>query len=410
MNNRPGLSSHLPTIALLTTSLGLVVWYAVSEFIPELPFATLSLGFDPVRYHVFAVRNTSSSALDLLTTADASAFGQLGYPVLLSLLYGLTTPDPLIGCIANWLLWVGAGSLVAGLGDPRPGTLSRLPFTALWLLYPEAIAWCGATGKEPLVIFTIACAVRTCSSDMPRWAQGLLIAALAVGMYWVRSQTTPLVLLPLAISFEFRRDVPRVRGSRVLVLALIGVIGLYVAGQTRTEDDDTINPLALAGYDKLGESAPDALSRRSLLRQMGSPNRAMDVLYVPIRSIANILCPLYLGPTWWFENASGFLGFLSAGLCFLAVLAISLRLLDREPWTRTRAVLFGVVALGTMALGLSGIIHERYRSIVVAALLPLGLRSFREEVAAHGRRRLVLGGAVLPVFIFLLYRILRQLS
>lgn len=388
----------------------LAVCYAVYEFIPELPFATLYLGFDPFRFHVFAVRNASLSALDILTRTDASAFGQLGYPVLLSLLYGLTTPDPLIGCIANWLLWVGAGFLVARLADPSPGPSSRLPFLALWLLYPEAITWCGMTSKEPLVIFLVACAVTTCCSRMPRWAQGLIIAALAVGMSWVRSQTTPLVLLPLAISIEFRRDVPRARGSRVLLLALIAVISLYVAGQASTEVDESSNPLALAGYDKLQQAAPDTLSRRSLLRQMGSPNRVVDILYLPVRSLANIICPLYLGPTIWLNSVGDFLELLSGGLCFLAVLALLLRLLDHEPWTRTRAVLFGVVVLGTVALGLSGIIHDRYRSIVLAALLPLGMRSFREELAAHGRRRLLIGGAVLPVFVFLLYRIMRQLS
>jgi hypothetical protein len=281
---------------------------------------------------------------------------------------------------------------------------------ALWLLYPDGIAWCGTTSKEPLVVFAVACAVRTCSSRMPKWAQGLIIAALAAGMFSIRLQVVPLLLLPLAISFEFRGEMPRARGSRVLVLALIAVIGVYVAGKADTEDGESSNPLALAGYDKMQTSAPDALSRRSILRQMGSPNRAVDILYVPVRSLANIICPLYLSPTWWFESVGAFLEFLSGGLCFLAVLAVSLRLVDHEPWTRARAVLFGVVALGAMALGLTGSIHDRYRAIIVAALLPLGIRSFREEVATHGRRRLVIAGAVLPVVVFLLYRVLRQLS
>jgi hypothetical protein len=70
----------------------------------------------------------------------------------------------------------------------------------------------------------------------------------------------------------------------------------------------------------------------------------------------------------------------------------------------------GRFSLGFLALGLSGIIHERYRSTIVAALLPLGMRSLREEVAVHGPRRLLVGGVVLPVSIFLVYRILRQLS
>jgi len=39
----------------------------------------------------------------------------------------------------------------------------------------------------------------------------------------------------------------------------------------------------------------------------------------------------------------------------------------------------------------------------------LGMRSFREEVALHGYRRFILAAATLPVFVLLLYRILRSL-
>jgi hypothetical protein len=101
---------------------------------------------------------------------------------------------------------------------------------------------------------------------------------------------------------------------------------------------------------------------------------------------------------------------LSAAVCSSAALTIILVLFGSQSWTRNRSILFGVLVLGLIALGLSGIIHERYRSIIVAALLPLGLRSFREEVAVHGSRRLVLVGAVLPVSAFLFYRILKLIS
>jgi len=403
------VSSHLWTLVLLTASLVLALWYATSEFIPYLPFADLGAGFDSFRYHVFAARNASSSAAAILASADAASFGQTGYPVLLSLLYGITRPDPLIGCIANWILWAVAGLLLAPLADIESGGSSRLPFLALWLLYPEGITWCGTTSKEVIVVFAVACAVRTCSSRILRWAQSLVVGPLAVGIFWVRSMAAPLLLLPLATSFEFRRQAPRAQGSRVLACALVAVLGLYLAGGASKEDIDTSNPLALAGYDKMDRDAADGLSRRSILRQMGSPNRVADLFYVPVRSMANLLCPLYLGPSA-VTSVDAFCELLSAGLCFIAVWAVSLRLFDRERWTQTRAVLFGVFALGFLALGLSGIIHERYRSTIVAALLPLGMRSLREEVAVHGPRRLLVGGVVLPVSIFLVYRILRQLS
>jgi hypothetical protein len=54
---------------------------------------------------------------------------------------------------------------------------------------------------------------------------------------------------------------------------------------------------------------------------------------------------------------------------------------------------------------LTGIIHQRYRSIIVPALLPLGMRSFREEVAARGFAHIILIGTIFPLAVFVLYRI-----
>ena len=71
-------------------------------------------------------------------------------------------------------------------------------------------------------------------------------------------------------------------------------------------------------------------------------------------------------------------------------------------------VAIGALALGVLVLGLSGVIHPRYRSIVVAPLLPLGVRSLREEVQDRGIGRLLLFGVAAPVLLFLSYRFLRR--
>ena len=341
------------------------------------------------------------------------AFDLTGYPILLSLVYSLTTPDPLVGCTFNWLLWVVAGLLLVPLAKSESSFASPLPFLALWMLYPEAIDWNGTTSKEPLVAFAMACAVRTCSSRVPRWVQVLVVAALAGLMLSVRSVTVPLIALALAISFEFRKNSPKGRWSRTLIVAGAAVAALYVLGGNHGDEVDTDNPLANAGYTRMEQYFSGGLSSSSVLRRMGSPDRVVDSFYVPIRGVTHLISPLYVNPSSLpFAQISAPSGmvWLSAGICSTAALAIFLGLLGPQSWTRSRAILLGVLVFGLIALGLSGLLHERYRSLIVAALLPLGMRSFREEVAVHGHRRFVLAASALPVFVFLLYRILRLLS
>jgi len=405
--------SYAPIVVVVAASFILMLWYATSKFVPYIWLFDRGIGYDAFRYHIFAQRNAQYSLLEILSSYDVGEFSQTGYPVLLSQLYRLITPDPLVGCVFNWLLWVAAGFLLIPLAKPESGFYTPLPFLALWLLYPEGIDWTGTTSKEPLVAFAVACAIRACSSRAPRWAQLLIVGALAALMLWVRSVVAPLIVLAFAISFEFRRVSPRSAWSRTIMLAVAAVVALYVAGGNPADEEDTNNPLANAGYSQMEQAFYEDLSSRSVLRRTGSPDRVMDSFYVPIRGLTHLVCPLYFDPfALPFAAAaqpSGMI-WLSAGVCSSAALAILLGLVDRRLWTRNRAILFGVLVLGLMGLGLSGLIHERYRSIIVAALLPLGMRSVREEIAVHGPRRLLIGGAVLPVFVFLLYRILRQLS
>jgi hypothetical protein len=138
---------------------------------------------------------------------------------------------------------------------------------------------------------------------------------------------------------------------------------------------------------------------------MGSPDRAVDSFYVPLRGVSHLFTPLYASPFNF--PLVGVLVWMSSAVCSFAALAILLRLWSRQPWTHGRAILFGVVVLGLLALGFTGTMNQRYRSILLAALLPMGMRSFREEVAVHGFRRFIFGGIALPVSIFLIYRIVR---
>ena len=140
---------------------------------------------------------------------------------------------------------------------------------------------------------------------------------------------------------------------------------------------------------------------------MGSPNRVVDSFFVPIRGVSHLFSPLYVSPFNY--PIGGIVVWLSSAVCSAAALAIVLRLLAGDPWTRTRAILFGVVVLGVIALGFSGMIHQRYRSILVAALLPLGLRSGREEIATVGTRRLMAAGVFFPVAVFATYRVVQML-
>jgi len=156
----------------------------------------------------------------------------------------------------------------------------------------------------------------------------------------------------------------------MLLLAVAVVVGLYIAGEKSADDDafgthDAFdNPLAQAGYGTIEATFSQGLSSRSLLRRMGSPNRMIDSFYVPLRGITHLISPLYVNPlslSFAAVSEMTWMVWLSAAVCSAAALAILLRLLARQPWTRTRTVLFGVLAMGLVALGLSGIIHERYR-------------------------------------------------
>jgi hypothetical protein len=309
----------------------------------------------------------------------------------------------------NWVLWVAAGFLLVPLARPESDKSSSLPFLTLWLLYPESFDWNGMTSKESLVAFAVACALRVCCSRARMWTQALIVAGLAGLMLWVRGVAAPLIALAFAISFEFRNLSVRAARSRIMLFALAAVFVLYLAGETPSDEGGMENPLSMAGYSLMEQGATGGLSTGSLLRQMGSSDRIVDFLWAPVRGISHLFCPLYFNP-FLIPDIGTQLQWLSAALCCAAALAILLRLQSRQAWTRSRAVLFGVLVLGLLALGLSGILHPRYRSLIVAALLPLGLRSFREELAERGSRRLIAYGTLLPAFIFLLYRILRQFS
>ena len=403
MNREPRNINHVLIALVAAASLALTVWYATAEFIPNIAQNSLDFGFDAPRYHLFAQKNAQYSLLEILAGSDMDVFAQPGYPIVLSLVYGLVTPDPLVGCVFNWVLWAAAGFLLVPLARKEPGSATPLLFLTLWLLYPEAIDWAGTTSKEPLIVFLVACGLRACTSRAPGWAQALIVSVLAGCMFWVRSVAVPLLALALAISFEFRGGSSKARGPRALLLVMAATMTLYVVGgDAGSERGDTDNPLAFAGYSKTETIASESFFAGSLLPHMGSPNRVVDSFFVPIRGVSHLFSPLYVSPFNY--PIGGIVVWLSSAVCSAAALAIVLRLLAGDPWTRTRAILFGVVVLGVIALGFSGMIHQRYRSILVAALLPLGLRSGREEIATVGTRRLMAVGVLFPVIVFAIYR------
>jgi hypothetical protein len=398
-------AQRFQTLVFMVLSLAFSIWFTQTQFVPEIPYADLFVGHDGLRYHVFAEQNASTSLSDIAGAADAHAFEQSGYAMLLALLYGLSVPDPMVGCVANWLLWAGAGFMLSGLVGNEPVSSSRHVFRSLWILYPESICWNAQLLKETLAVFVLTCAIRVACLRISYWAQSVAIIALALFMSKIRMVAVPLVLLPWGISFEFRGASLRENAPRVAMLGILAVLALYVASGDELLGSDADTPLTVAGFANTEGTFASNLSSQSVLRMMGSPNRFIDTLYIPIRSLANVMYPLYL-PFERNQTVEDWLQWASALVCFVGMVVMALRQIDRKLWTKSEAVLWGTFAVGFVALGLSGIIHVRYRSLVIPALIPLVAEAIQRELASHGSRRLLLSVAGLPILI-VSYRAMR---
>lgn len=410
-------SKRLAIFVALLISLVACIGYCQSEFLPKVADSDLSYGHDGLRYHIFAEQNASSDVLSILSTTDAKAFSQIGYPLFLAAIYGMTIPHPFVAVATNWCLWIAAGFL---LSKALKGYLSpkyHFVFNILWILYPESVSWCGFVMKEALVVFLLSSAVALCCADTWKLAQSAGVGLLIPVTMPIRSTAVPMMGLAVIIAITFRRREAQQGLPKAVLLATALTLAVYIGSSPEQsigappgieELSQPVNPLLLAGYSRTESAFSAGLSNQSVLMRMGSSNRVIDSLYIPIRGAANILFPLYLNPldseslggtTFWLQWAS-------ACCCSVCSLAILLSVLERRSWTCPRTVLFGVFVLGFIALGLSGIVHERYRSLLVPVLLPLGIKSLEEEVEKHGYRRFLVWCASFPVAL-LVYKTIR---
>ena len=378
-----------PGIALaLICSIGATGLYASTRFVPDLVTDGADLGYDAYRYHLYAESQQWREVSDIFQpTGDDRQFEQIGYPVLLTLFYKSATANPFLGCLLNWCMWVAAGFLLLPLARSRQTGDGGGLFLAVWLLYPEAVTWNGMTTKESLVVLILAVALKSCASDSARKWRVCACVIAASATYYTRALMAPVLAGAFAAAL-----CPR-RWKRVAILASAALFVLYVAsGET-------------AGYARMQADFMDGLSDGSVLTKVGSENRIVDALWVPVRGLANIAAPAFLSP--FGMEIEERLSWLSAVLCCACVLAICLRVLANGHMDRGQAVSFAGIILGVLVLGMSGVIHARYRSIIVPALLPIGMRAMRDELAERSWPRLLLGGAMLAITAFSSYRLLR---
>jgi hypothetical protein len=406
--SRTGVILALAGAAIV--SLGVSYWYATTRFIPAIPFQSSVDAYDAFRYdglaHVMArwplQRILEDRILGLLSP---------GYVRFLALLYSYIVPDALLGCFVNWLLWLGAGLFlmpIAAKGHPNARKVAAI-FMVVWLLVPDGIDWTGTTSKEPLCALIMALSLYLASAAEKAGIMRVLLLGSGVGLLAaagqeVRDALLLLAVLPFALALEMRFRKTRFpwtfAGTVLLITAsFVGLTG-DVLGM------DTEHEFARTGYGSAKEIWAGGFSSDSVLLRLGSDNRWLDLLVVPVRGLAHLITPLNMPPTALplaEVAAPSLLQWVSSAIYVTLSIAVVLRLREhlgrrRLPWPPTEILLTYTCLAAIFILGLTGIIHERYRSILVPAFLALGVRSFMDETAAHGTRRItrgVLGGAML---------------
>jgi hypothetical protein len=375
--------------------------YAEDLFTPALSRRGQLSGYDAYRYHSYAERHCTDEVFDILQ-AENAPFTQAGYPTALTLLYKATAPEPLIGCALNWLLWLGAGLLLRRIVED--GDSSSLGFFTLWMLYPESFDWIGTTSKEPMVAFAGALALRLCLSQASTTRKLVSCAILSTLMFPVRWALLPLIAVALLTSLRFRRSSASPTWYYTLLVAVAATSALYVVGGNF---ETFSNPLEKVGHAHVQTALSEGLSEGSLLARAGSSNKFVDLLWVPVRGLTTVVAPLYISPLG--ADVETTLHWASAAICFLIVVAAVLRARRFTGWSQREAVLFSFCILGVVALGFTGLIHPRYRSLIAAGLLPLGWIWMRDEIGERGLVRLAFFGGVLPLAAALAYKGLRAM-
>jgi len=384
---------------LFAAALSAVLSYAYASllFAPSiwLRASSLTSGYDAYRYSDAAMLISRWPTADILLD-PIWQFEFSGYVRVLALVYALLTPDPVVGCLVNWVMWAAAGLLLLPIVADEPSAPRSVGgwFLGLWLLLPEAIDWTGTTSKEPLCVLLIAAAIRlgmafAGATVLRTWLCGAVVALLAVAGTSVRGALLPLIVLPwlMVVETRFRASTSRMpwafTACALVVFANFLGLGGDLFGSLTGHDSGSM------GYD-FGKGPWASTSDRSVLLQIGSSNRWLDALAIPVRGLAHIVAPLNASPAGMAVaqvSAPSLLQWTSALLYCSMALAVGLQ------WravvaSKTGKLLACVSALAILVLGTTGIIHERYRSILVPAYLPLGVRSLRLELDGFSVRRI----------------------
>jgi xanthosine utilization system XapX-like protein len=391
-------------------SLCVTMLYAHFCFVPYVH--EMADTYDAFRYHKFAEQAAAFGPFDGLQVEIP--FQQPGYPRFLTVVYALFGPSAYLGCAINWLMWLLAGLVLVPLVQ-RPDEddpLLRRIFLVAWLLLPDAIDWCGTTSKEPLVALFGALGARAAlevGRAVPRRAilwLGVLVL-LFVGSFEVRSALAPILAVGGLLGVLSRPSQSPFVQKIVSRLSIVAMgAGYIVIGQ----DPKWFGQESMkTGFEHM-QQFEENLSSNSVLRLLGSENRYVDVFVTPIRGLAHLVSPLW-SPPWELPVAQvadiSLILWVSAGIYVVLLGAITLRALDGDgalPGTgsRLRTLTYAVIA-GTLVLGFSGLIHERYRSTLIGPLMVLGVQQLYHEVRQRGWARLLVVGVNALLFALLAY-------
>jgi hypothetical protein len=389
-------------------SAALSYWYATTRFVPAIAHQNYGDSYDAFRYDWIA-RVLSGWPVHRILDEDIPTFRNPGYVRFLAIVYSTFTPDPLVGCFANWLLWLGAGLLLQDVAEgDRADSRNRAVFLTLWLLLPDAVDWTGTTSKEPLCACLLAVCLRLAvAAERGAFARAVLLAIVvgptALFASEVRSALLLLAAVPFGVALEMRvrrSGVPWTFSAAVLMLVL-GFVGLAGEGLSEIGHAD----FSATGYEHASETWSAGFARDSVLLRIGSRNKWLDLLAVPVRGLAHVVSPLNASPLALplaRVSTTSLLQWLSAGIYTLLGLAIALRVREARmrasSLPRRDRVLLYTSVMAVLILGLTGIVHERYRSILLPAYVPLGVRHLLDEADAHGARRILLCAAGFGVF------------
>jgi hypothetical protein len=395
---KPSDDSMILPLQGAAAAISLVVSMAYAQFcfLPRISAENPFDAYDAYRYNALA-EWLASWPVDRIWTEQLVGVERTGYVRFLALVYHFVTIDPFVGCLANWGLWLGAGILLSR-------TFRSRALFVLWMVVPDAVDWAGTTSKEPLSAFILAAclslAVGAGSASLPgALVRTLGAVAVAVAGFEVRTALPIIgVVAPLVVLGQ--RFWPR-RGSWTGAAILVPIAIAYAFHNS-------------LGIDLFGEregflqDARWGYSQNSLLQMFSSSDPRLDLLYLPVRAITHIVSPMHTAP-WTLplaEVANASLLQWSSALLYLVLgCCIVLRLTSRDRKLGPPEIAAGWTALVALfLLGASGIIHERYRSVILPAYVPFGWISLRMELESRGHQRvlaLLSGGSIVGLTSYL---------